>query len=141
MVWGGGAQPIRLSLPPLPHQHKLLSTATRASPRTKAQLDNLGSMADDESSELSSLSSLSPVPSEDESDVQLGSPAGKGSITSYFRKVPKDAAMPAHAKTKTPPPPPPKRQPSPPHEYVLADNQDIAVRVLALSSRRISCVD
>ena len=26
-------------------------------------------------------------------------------------------------------PPPPKRAPSPPHEYVLADNPDIAVRI------------
>lgn len=38
-------------------------------------------------------------------------------ITNYFKKE------------KTPPP---KRPASPPHEYVLADNPDIAVRVLEL---------
>lgn len=35
-------------------------------------------------------------------------------ITKYFKK-------------EAPPSPPPKREPSPPHEYVLADNPNIAV--------------
>ncbi len=74
-------------------------------------------MADDDSSELSSLSSLSlsPVPSDDESDVQL-KPEG---ILKFF----KGTKMPARDMS----PPATKRQPSPPHEYILADKQDIAV--------------
>ena len=82
--------------------------------------------AADESSELSSLSSLSPAPSEDElevpSDVEAQTKK-KGGILNYFSKVP-DLAP------KEPSPPPRKRSPSPPHEYVLADNPDIAVRTI-----------
>lgn len=77
----------------------------------------------DDSSDLSSLSSLSPAPSEDElgaiSDVE-DQPPKKG-IQKYFSKV-------SEAPNKEPSPPPRKRSPSPPHEYVLADNPDIAVR-------------
>lgn len=42
-------------------------------------------------------------------------------ITKYFKKK------------ETESPPPPKRAPSPPHEYVLADNPDIAVSILRVS--------
>lgn len=42
--------------------------------------------------------------------MDVDKPAG---ITKYFKKEPA--------------PPPPKREPSPPHEYVLADNPNIAV--------------
>ena len=81
--------------------------------------------AEDDSSDLSSLSSLSPAPS----DIELEEPAEepiakpKKGIQKYFSKV-----------TEQPPkedsPPPRKRSPSPPHEYVLADNPDIAVSAL-----------
>lgn len=82
-------------------------------------------MADDDSSELSSLSSLSEPPSEDDSDIQLEERHG---ILKFFHKVDRNPAL---EKEKTPPPKP-KREPSPPHEYVLADNPDIAVRDFAL---------
>jgi hypothetical protein len=60
-------------------------------------------------SDLSSLSSA--PPSEDEvGPMLLDEPVG---ITKYFKKESES--------------PPPKREPSPPHEYVLADNPDIAV--------------
>lgn len=78
--------------------------------------------SDDESSDLSSLSSLSPVPS----DVELGDLSDEGAdekktgILKFFSKVSEQAP-------KSPSPPPRKRSPSPPHEYVLADNPDIAV--------------
>ncbi|KAH7329215.1 hypothetical protein B0I35DRAFT_38931 [Stachybotrys elegans] len=82
--------------------------------------------ADDDSSELSSLSSLSPVPSDDEldppSDLEQPEPKKTG-ILKFFPKLsqqpPKEAS-----------PPPRKREPSPPHEYVLADNPDIAFIVM-----------
>jgi len=78
-------------------------------------------MADD-SSDLSSLSSLSPVPSDIESDPQ---PKKQGGILKFFGKVPK--GQKAAQKAKEPSPPPRKREPSPAHEYVFADNPDIAV--------------
>jgi hypothetical protein len=82
--------------------------------------------ADDDSSDLSSLSSLSPVPSDaeldDASDAEVQSPP-KGSILKFFPKL--SAKAP-----KEPSPPPRKREPSPPHEYVLADNPDIAFIVM-----------
>lgn len=43
-------------------------------------------------------------------------------ILKFFSKVPKEDMTP-----KEPSPPPRKREPSPPHEYVFADNPDIAV--------------
>ncbi|KAI6618314.1 hypothetical protein MCOR08_009078 [Pyricularia oryzae] len=80
-------------------------------------------MSDDESSALSSVDSLSPPPSGDESDVQLKRQDG---ILKFFHAVPKkDEAAP-----KEDSPPPRKREPSPPHEYVLADNPDIAFIVM-----------
>ncbi|KXJ97422.1 hypothetical protein Micbo1qcDRAFT_156299 [Microdochium bolleyi] len=91
-------------------------------------------MSDDESSDLSSLSSLSPAPPDEESDVELKRDQG---ILKFFHKVPKDAkpkkatkAAKAAVKERTPSPPPPKRSPSPPHDYVLADNSDIAFLVM-----------
>ncbi|KAJ1337727.1 WHIM1 motif-containing protein [Microdochium nivale] len=88
-------------------------------------------MSDDDSSDLSSLSSLSPAPPDEESDVELKRDKG---ILKFFHKVPKDAkpkkATKAAVKQKTPSPPPPKRSPSPPHDYVLADNSDIAFLVM-----------
>ncbi|EIT72709.1 hypothetical protein F9C07_2279937 [Aspergillus flavus] len=63
-------------------------------------------------SDLSSLSSA--PPSDDESvPMAVDEPVG---ITKYFKK-----------ESETPPP---KRAPSPPHEYVLADNPDIAFVVM-----------
>ncbi|CAI7661716.1 unnamed protein product [Penicillium glandicola] len=58
-------------------------------------------------SELSSLSSAPPT--DDEANMTIDQPTG---IAKYFKK-----------ESETPPP---KREPSPPHEYVLADNPDIA---------------
>ncbi|KAL6403749.1 hypothetical protein AUP68_13119 [Ilyonectria robusta] len=81
--------------------------------------------ADDDSSELSSLSSLSPVPSDDELDVAGDEEPSKakGGILKFFPKL-------SEQPPKEPSPPPRKRSPSPPHEYVLADNPDIAFIVM-----------
>lgn len=59
-------------------------------------------------SDLSSLSSAPPT--DDETAMAIDEPVG---IAKYFKK-----------ESETPPP---KREPSPPHEYVLADNPHIAV--------------
>ena len=59
-------------------------------------------------SDSSSLSSAPPT--DDEAAMELDEPTG---ITKYFKK-----------ESSTPPP---KREPSPPHEYVIADNPGIAV--------------
>ncbi|RYC53966.1 hypothetical protein CHU98_g12244 [Xylaria longipes] len=83
-------------------------------------------MADDESSELSSVSSLSSAPSEDDGEVQLKREKG---ILKFFHKLPK-GTKPATEPERTPSPPPRKRSPSPPHDYVLADNPDIAFIVM-----------
>ncbi|KAK3357651.1 hypothetical protein B0T25DRAFT_165364 [Lasiosphaeria hispida] len=80
-------------------------------------------MADDDSSDLSSISSLSAPPSDDESDIQLESQHG---ILKFFHKVDKNPALEPKETT----PPRARREPSPPHEYVLADNPDIAFIVL-----------
>jgi hypothetical protein len=81
--------------------------------------------AEDDSSDLSSLSSLSPAPSDIELDESVVESKPKKGIQKYFSKAkeqpPKEAS-----------PPPRKRSPSPPHEYVLADNPDIAVCVMLL---------
>ncbi|GJN68778.1 hypothetical protein VFPFJ_05451 [Purpureocillium lilacinum] len=82
--------------------------------------------ADDDSSDLSSLSSLSPAPSDDEMDAgaDAAKPKGrKSGILKFFPKLSEQAP-------KEPSPPPRKRSPSPPHEYVLADNPDIAFIVM-----------
>ncbi|KAI0481148.1 hypothetical protein GGR56DRAFT_306551 [Xylariaceae sp. FL0804] len=85
-------------------------------------------MADDQSSELSSvssISSLSDAPSEDEGDVQLKREKG---ILKFFHKLPKGTKP--REPEREPSPPPRKRSPSPPHDYVLADNADIAFLVM-----------
>ncbi|KAL7821555.1 hypothetical protein V8C44DRAFT_12778 [Trichoderma aethiopicum] len=81
--------------------------------------------ADDDSSDLSSLSSLSPVPSDAElDDLSDDAPTGaKSGILKFFSKL-------SEQPPKEPSPPPRKRSPSPPHEYVLADNPDIAFLVM-----------
>ncbi|VUC28303.1 unnamed protein product [Clonostachys rosea] len=80
--------------------------------------------AADDSSDLSSLSSLSPAPSDDEIEKSLATgPKSKKGILNYFPKV-------SELPPKEPSPPPRKRSPSPPHEYVLADNADIAFIVM-----------
>ncbi|KAF3345944.1 hypothetical protein EV126DRAFT_511226 [Verticillium dahliae] len=81
-------------------------------------------MADD-SSDLSSLSSLSPAPSDMESD-NPPSPPKKG-IQKFFPKVAKGKKATTKKEAS---PPPRKRSPSPPHEFVLADNPDIAFIVM-----------
>ncbi|EYE93426.1 uncharacterized protein EURHEDRAFT_379145 [Aspergillus ruber CBS 135680] len=63
-------------------------------------------------SELSSLSSAPPTDDEN-APMAVDEPVG---ITKYFKK-----------ESETPPP---KREPSPPHEYVLEDNSDIAFIVM-----------
>ncbi|KAI0010285.1 hypothetical protein F4779DRAFT_315170 [Xylariaceae sp. FL0662B] len=82
-------------------------------------------MADDESSELSSISSLSSAPSEDEEDIQLKREKG---ILKFFHRLPKGTKPTEPEKEASPPPR--KRSPSPPHDYVLADNPDIAFIVM-----------
>ncbi|KAF4634611.1 hypothetical protein G7Y89_g3500 [Cudoniella acicularis] len=74
-------------------------------------------MSSDDSSDLSS------VPSEDEVDLQL---TKKDGILKFFSKAPGPAPVPRVEAS----PPRPKREPSPPHEYVLADNPDIAFIVM-----------
>ncbi|PYI10011.1 hypothetical protein BO78DRAFT_361874 [Aspergillus sclerotiicarbonarius CBS 121057] len=63
-------------------------------------------------SELSSLSSAPPS-DEETGSMAIDEPVG---IAKYFKKESES--------------PPPKREPSPPHEYVLADNSDIAFIVM-----------
>ncbi|KAJ5833749.1 hypothetical protein N7474_002060 [Penicillium riverlandense] len=63
---------------------------------------------------LSDVSSLSSAPPTDDEAMADEEPVG---ITKYFKKQ----------KSETPPP---KREPSPPHEYVLADNPSIAFIVM-----------
>ena len=62
----------------------------------------------------SDLSSLSEAESVEFDDDVRNSAAGRGTIKSYF-------------KAQNEPPPKKKRALSPPHEYVVADNSDIAV--------------
>ncbi|KAI1823076.1 hypothetical protein F4861DRAFT_352213 [Xylaria intraflava] len=84
-------------------------------------------MADDDSSELSSVSSLSSAPSEDDDEIQLKREKG---ILKFFHKLPQGAKSSAAGATRAPSTPPRKRSPSPPHDYVLADNADIAFIVM-----------
>ncbi|TWU76769.1 hypothetical protein ED733_004908 [Metarhizium rileyi] len=81
--------------------------------------------ADDDSSDLSSLSSLSPVPSDVELDDNSDDATTKSNpgILKFFSKL-------SEQPPEEPSPPPRKRSPSPPHEYVLADNPDIAFIVM-----------
>ncbi|KAI2630824.1 hypothetical protein GGR54DRAFT_171840 [Hypoxylon sp. NC1633] len=82
-------------------------------------------MADEESSELSSVCSLSSAPSQDDTDIEMKSEEG---ILKFFHKLPA-GTKPAEPK-KEMSPPPRKRSPSPPHEYILADNTDVAFIVM-----------
>ncbi|ORY69972.1 uncharacterized protein BCR38DRAFT_333623 [Pseudomassariella vexata] len=85
-------------------------------------------MADDESSELSSVSSLSDAPpSEDEGGIELKKEKG---ILKFFHKV-----KPGQATEKKTKPETPARPPSPDHEYILADNPDIAQFLTMFRSR------
>ncbi|CAK7272433.1 hypothetical protein SEPCBS57363_005127 [Sporothrix epigloea] len=119
-------------------------------------------MSNDELSDLTSISSLSPVPSDNESDTQLRSEDG---ILKFFHKVPRpkttikltnrgksaaasataasskkgkkraggkggDKKMQDDSEDSDEPVAKRVREPSPPHEYVLADNHDIAFLVL-----------
>ncbi|KAI9924428.1 hypothetical protein MW887_007054 [Aspergillus wentii] len=59
----------------------------------------------------SDLSSLSSAPPTDDESMAVDEPVG---IAKYFKKQESES-------------PPPKRAPSPPHDYILADNPDIAV--------------
>lgn len=86
-------------------------------------------MAESDLTDLSSLSSLSPAPSDDENDVELKNDKG---ILKFFHKLPK-GTKPAQP-SKEASPPPRKRSPSPPHDYVLADNPAIAVRDSAIGA-------
>ncbi|KAM4054755.1 hypothetical protein HRG_005578 [Hirsutella rhossiliensis] len=80
---------------------------------------------DDDSSDLSSLSSLSPAPSDSELDGdRAAAPTqAKPGLLKFFPKL---SGQPAPEPSQ----PPRKRSPSPPHEYVLADNPDIAFIVM-----------
>ncbi|KKF93076.1 hypothetical protein CFO_g4567 [Ceratocystis platani] len=115
----------------------------------------------DDSSDLSSISSLSPAPSDSEPETI---DQNKKGILKFFKTTPKAKSKPkAKARSKTlskaqakpksqsqsqpqsqvkpkqkkiivaskePSPPLRKREPSPPHEYVFADNPDIALILL-----------
>ena len=68
-----------------------------------------------------SSSDLSPLSSALSSDNEIESePNHVGSLDRYFKAA-------TSAANQTSPPAKKKRPPSPPHEYVLADNADIAV--------------
>jgi hypothetical protein len=80
-------------------------------------------MADSDSSSLSSAPST-----EDEAMlVKMNKPVKTG-LHRFFGPVPKPDPTKTPKTKETSSPPPPKRPESPPHEYVLADNADIAVR-------------
>ncbi|KAI0180114.1 hypothetical protein GGR52DRAFT_228026 [Hypoxylon sp. FL1284] len=81
-------------------------------------------MAEDDSSDLSSISSLSSAP-EDDGEIEMKREKG---ILKFFHKLPL-GAKPVEP-TDEASPPPRKRSPSPPHEYVLADNSDVAFIVM-----------
>ncbi|CAI4219236.1 unnamed protein product [Parascedosporium putredinis] len=79
-------------------------------------------MDSDDLSDLSSLSSLSPPPPSDSESEQETKKTG---ILKFFTKSKGKAA-----REKEPSPPPRKREPSPAHEFVFADNPDIAFIVM-----------
>lgn len=106
----------------LPRSISLPASRVRVPTRRSNCADQPIMASGNDSSDLSSLSSLSPAPSEDELEVpsDVEPQATKKGILSYFSKA-------SDLPPKEPSPPPRKRSPSPPHEYVLADNPDIAV--------------
>lgn len=119
---------------PLLHSHThLLQRLCSLHPRIPIQvaiaiassaLRILPTMADDDSSsDLSSLPSLSPPPSGEDEEIELKRD-NKG-ILKFFQKVPASEAAEARKS-----PTPRKREPSPPHEPVFADNPAIAVSFL-----------
>jgi hypothetical protein len=77
---------------------------------------------------LSDSSSLSSPPSSDDEAEASIMPQPTG-LNKYFKPAPKPEAIKAPS-----PPPLPKRPASPPHEYVLADNADIAVSASVLAT-------
>ncbi|KAF9875497.1 hypothetical protein CkaCkLH20_06878 [Colletotrichum karsti] len=85
-------------------------------------------MADDDSSDLSSLSSLSPPPSDIESDAAPEPESKKDGILKFFPKLAKGKKPSVGKKEASPPPR--KRSPSPPHENAFEDNPDIAFLVM-----------
>lgn len=90
-------------------------------------------MAEDDSSDLSSISSLSSAPSEDDGEIEVKREKG---ILKFFHKLP-EGSKPTEPK-KEASPPPRKRSPSPAHEYVLADNPDVAVRDEVSKTRNVA---
>lgn len=82
---------------------------------------------------LSDSSSLSSPPSsDDEAEADLmPQPTG---LNRYFKPAPKPEALKAPSS-----PPLPKRPASPPHEYVLADNADIAVSACQRAHVGLNC--
>lgn len=92
----------------------MLLNSTSCKARTLIPNVNSHTVNDMSTSELSDLSS--PLSSED--DNVINSIRGGGKIDHYIRKS--SGAEPACPAKR-------KRAPSPPHEYVLADNPDIAV--------------
>lgn len=70
----------------------------------------------------SDISSLSSAPPTDDEAAPMAIDEEPVGITKYFKK-----------ESETPPP---KREPSPPHEYVLADNPDIAVSLAGATCAR-----
>ena len=72
-----------------------------------------------------STSGLSDLSSPLSTDDELASaPIRPGSLDAYFK---------TNIAKRSTPPPKKKRAPSPPHEYVLADNADIAVSQFSLT--------
>ena len=73
----------------------------------------------------SGLSDISSSLSSDDGDIDISDAPKKGSLEFFFKQQAKLPKKPS-------PPPRRKRTPSEPHEFVLADNPDIAVRVIAV---------
>ncbi len=71
---------------------------------------------------MSEESDLSDIPSDVEENLK------KGTILSFVSKAKKNSKN-AKVEKKSDSPPPPAREPSPPHEFMLADNPDIAVSI------------
>jgi hypothetical protein len=101
--------------------------------RLRKEEANAEKMSANDSSELSSVGSLSPPPpSEPPSEAESDEQSTTG-ILKFFKPASRAAAMASH---KEPPSPPPrKREPSPPHEPTFADNPDIAVSIWRPESR------
>ena len=80
-----------------------------------------------------SSSDLSDLSSSLSSDEDIAAPTPKGTLEHYFSgQVGPDATVTSTSLKK-------KRPPSPPHEYVLADNPDIAVSLTTLYFTKSCC--